>query len=434
MVLQVDPVPDLSIDVDSELICYGASATLYAVGDADYQWSSDIADTSLTAQDTNQVIIVTPLETTTYTLVGVVAGFDCPATITQTIQVKPELLSAFLVQEDETCQGETFSVMYNGNASPGATYNWNYGDANYLGGSGAGPIDIMWDSVGIQTITLSVDEDNCTSDSTSTEVNVLPTPVPAFDATPVEDCTPFTVDFNNTSSNLGSSVSYLWDFGTGNESTDQSPSHTYNQPGTYNVGLVVTNNSRCSNSISLSGYIVANETPVADFEAAPEETVLEEPTIYFTDNSTSGDMLTYSWDFGDNINTSTEQSPSNRYSNVGVYLVKLLVTTVVGCESEMQKEVTIHPDFVVYAPTAFSPNGDGLNDVFELKGVGVNKFLLQIYSRWGELMFESKSLEDKWDGKFKGELVPAGTYVYSIYYTSMINSEYHKQGSVTVLR
>ncbi len=433
MELQVDPVPDLIINVDNVLICYGDSVTLSAVGNANYTWIADPEDVTLQGQDTNQVITVMPHETTNYTLVGVVAGFDCPATLTKSIEVKPELLSTFDVQDDETCQGHTFSVMYNGNAVATADYTWDFNGAQILSGSGSGPIDIYWDSTGLQTITLSVEEDGCSSDSSSIEVNVLPTPVPGFDGSPVTDCVPFTVIFNNTSSNLGSNVTYLWDFGTGDESGDQSPSYTYTQPGTYNVGLVVTSDSRCSNSISLSGYIEANETPTADFEAAPQETVLEEPTIYFTEKSTSGDMLTYSWDFGDN-NTSTEQSPSNKYNDVGIYLVKLLVTTINGCESGMEKEVIIHPNFIVYAPTAFTPNGDGLNDVFELKGVGINKFLLQIYSRWGELMFESKSLEDKWDGTYDGDLVPTGTYVYSIYYTSMINREYTKQGSVTVVR
>ena len=102
--------------------------------------------------------------------------------------------------------------------------------------------------------------------------------------------------------------------------------------------------------------------------------------------------------------------------------------------NEIEKEVIVHPDIAVHAPNAFTPNGDGLNDVFEIKGVGINEYLLQVYSRWGELIYESKNLEDQWDGKFNGELVPAGTYVYTINYKSMLNRDYNKKGSVTVVR
>ena len=142
--------------------------------------------------------------------------------------------------------------------------------------------------------------------------------------------------------------------------------------------------------------------------------------------------MTYEWDFGDS-NISGDENPSHTYTEAGVYTVILVTSTVNGCEHTSQKEVTIHPDFAVYAPNAFSPNGDGLNDVFEVKGIGISQYLLQIFSRWGELMYESKNLEDQWDGTFDGKKVPAATYVYKINYTSMINKDYDLEGTVTVM-
>ena len=115
-------------------------------------------------------------------------------------------------------------------------------------------------------------------------------------------------------------------------------------------------------------------------------------------------------------------------------MVILHITTSNGCESEMQKEVVVHPDFAVYAPSAFTPNGDGLNEVFEIKGIGIKQYLLQVYSRWGEMIYESTNLEDHWDGKFNGEFVSPGTYVYAISYTSMLDKDYSKKGTVTVMK
>ena len=434
MILRIDPVPNLGIIADNQLICFGDSASISAVGTANYTWTSFPNDPTLVGQEDQQTITIIPTETTTYTLVGVVSGFDCPATLTQTIEVKSELFSTFDVQDSEVCQGDIFTVMYSGNAIAAANYKWDFDNAQVIAGSGAGPIEVLWDIDGLKTIALSVDENGCTSDTSFSNITVLPTPDPGFDASPLEDCVPFVVNFTNNSSNIGSNVEYQWFFGNNDESTSPSPSYTYTEPGIYTVRLDVTNEGKCSSTITEPDYIVANELPISDFIADPEETVLDEPTITFTNTSTSIEALTYFWDFGDG-NTSTDQSTENVYTQTGPYLVKLLVTTIDGgCESEIEKEVLIHPDFNVYAPNAFTPNGDGLNDVFELKGVGINKYLLQIYSRWGELMFETRDLEDHWDGTFQGELVPTGNYVYTIYYTSMINREFTKQGSVMVIR
>ncbi len=177
----------------------------------------------------------------------------------------------------------------------------------------------------------------------------------------------------------------------------------------------------------------AYEIPEADFTLTPEETILEEATISFTNGSTSNDPMTYYWDFGDN-NTSDDEDPVHTYTAAGTYTVTLVTTSANGCENTTEKEVLIHPDFAVYAPNAFTPNDDGLNDVFEVKGLGIKHFQLQIYSRWGELIYESDNLEEQWDGTFNGNKVPAGTYVYKINYTSMIDKDYDLEGTVTVMR
>jgi gliding motility-associated-like protein len=118
----------------------------------------------------------------------------------------------------------------------------------------------------------------------------------------------------------------------------------------------------------------------------------------------------------------------------GEYMVNLTITTSNGCESEMEKQVIVHPDFAVYAPSAFTPNGDGLNEVFEIKGIGIKQYLLQVFSRWGELLYESNNLENHWDGRFNGEFVSPGTYVYTINYKSMLDKDYTQKGTVTVMR
>ena len=432
MVLQVNPVPVLSLSADNETICYGNPATISVVGTADYTWTADPADPSLGGQENNQVITVTPLETTTYTLVGVVSGFACPATEMQTIVVTPELFSTFAMQDNEVCQGAPFEVNYTGNATLSATYTWDFGGATINSGSGPGPWDVSWDTEGNKTIKLTVVENGCPSNETSNMLTVLQSPITAFDADPLEGCVPFDVGFTNNTTNLSSQVSYAWDFGNGITSMEESPSISFTDPGTYNVSLTVTNDQKCADVLTQANLIKANETPTAQFAADPPEAILEDATIDFTDNSVSTESLVYNWDFDDG-SASADNNPSHTYSETGVYLVNLLVTSPNGCESETTNEVIIHPDFAVYAPSAFTPNGDGKNDVFEVKGVGIKTYHLQIYSRWGELMYESESLEDQWNGEYNGTLAPSGTYAYTISYTSMLDVDFKIQGTVTVM-
>lgn len=75
----------------------------------------------------------------------------------------------------------------------------------------------------------------------------------------------------------------------------------------------------------------------------------------------------------------------------------------------------IIPPLTMYIPSAFSPNGDGLNDMFGVKGEGIKDFELVVFNRWGEVIFESRNSKQQWDGKFKGSPVEQGTYVYRLF-------------------
>ena len=434
--LQVDPVPSMSLDTPDDFICFGETVTIEAVGTAtDLTWTSDPFDPDLAAQQGNVIINVSPDTTTVYTLVGKVAGFDCPATLEQTITVKPQLFSTFEVANNIACENQAFYLNYTGNAGGGATYNWDFDGAIVNSGSGSGPYDIQWDLEGPKTVSLQVDEDNCSAEPFSLNFDVVKSPVADFMSDTISGCAPLEIEFSSSSTNMTDDVTYNWDLGNGSGGSNANASTTYSTPGQYNISLTVTNQGICSDTKTLDSYIDVNETPVADFNPVPPESILEDDaaTIDFSNTSVSSDALSYFWEFGEG-STSTEQSPSHVYTQAGIYLVVLDIATGNGCVSHVEKEVTIHPDFVVYAPNSFSPNGDGLNDYFEIKGIGLKSYNLKVYSRWGELMFESDNIEDQWDGKYNGEYAPAGTYVYTITYTSMLDKNKTLEGTVTILK
>jgi len=99
----------------------------------------------------------------------------------------------------------------------------------------------------------------------------------------------------------------------------------------------------------------------------------------------------------------------------------------------VSNEVDIVPAISFYIPNTFTPNGDGLNDTFGIAGEGVQDFRMQIFNRWGQLIFESKNASDRWDGTFQGETVPMGTYVYKVSASSPTGMRQNKEGNVNVI-
>lgn len=152
--------------------------------------------------------------------------------------------------------------------------------------------------------------------------------------------------------------------------------------------------------------------------------------ISFTDNSTAN-PVSWNWDFGDNIQTS-EQNPFHMYEVPGQYNVCLMVTNADGCMDTTCQQLEIIEGLIV--PDVFTPNGDNINDVFNVKNSGMEEYNLQIFNRWGVLLFETTAPQVKWDGRTQsGEESPSGVYYYVLKANSATN-KYEKHGTVTLLR
>ena len=99
----------------------------------------------------------------------------------------------------------------------------------------------------------------------------------------------------------------------------------------------------------------------------------------------------------------------------------------------ISNEVDIVPAMTIYIPNTFTPNGDGLNDTFGVAGEAIKDFKMQIYNRWGQLIFETSNANDRWDGTFLGDKVPMGTYVYKVTASSPNGMRQNKEGNVNVI-
>ena len=161
----------------------------------------------------------------------------------------------------------------------------------------------------------------CGSVTTTETITIVTAPVGGFNANVTSGCAPLTVNFDDDSSDNVTSWSWSFPGGTPSSSTVPNPSVTYDNAGTYNVTLEVTN-AAGSSTVTETNYVVVNTTPTAGFSSSVSTTV-----VTFT--NTSDNATSYSWDFGDG-NSSTSMSPSHTYAGDGTYDVELTATNECG--------------------------------------------------------------------------------------------------------
>lgn len=235
------------------------------------------------------------------------------------------------------------------------------------------------------------------------------------------------VDSSKTLS--GSLISWYWNFGDGGVSQVENPQHAYGATGTFTVNLTVTSSFGCKDTVSKAVTVIPG--PHADFSINPNP-VEALVSVAFTDLTTgTGALTNWYWNLGDSSYVNI-QNPEHSYANSGDFNVTLIVKDINGCIDTVRKEVTVVllPD----VPTAFSPNSDGQNDVFLVKGGPFKTIKMRIYNNWGQLIFESNDQLQGWDGSFNGTAQPLGVYVWVVDVETFSGKEIKKTGDVTLLR
>lgn len=195
---------------------------------------------------------------------------------------------------------------------------------------------------------------------------------------------------------------------------------------------VAASDSMCHTELDFR--ISAAPTPHACFNVLPiAESVSLGTMMRFVNCSQSANQ--WFWDMGDG-STFTDQSVEYTYPMMGTYTVTLIVNDEFGCVDTASQDVRVREDMRFYVPNAFSPNGDGLNDVFIPIGTELSEegYTLAIYNRWGELIFLTHRLDQGWDGTFKGRYVESGSVMhYIINYQNKDGRQFVSKGVVHVL-
>ncbi|MBA3663118.1 MAG: gliding motility-associated C-terminal domain-containing protein [Bacteroidetes bacterium] len=250
-------------------------------------------------------------------------------------------------------------------------------------------------------------------------------------------CLPFEVIFNTPSTNSGTGE---WNFGDGSQSvTGLNVTHQFTTPGSYTVSLSYQDDIGCSTTAYLQAPINAYETPRANFDFSPDDITIAAPDVQFNNLSTVLGNNTYQWQIG-NMYQLNEVNPKVTFPKAGDYNVILTATTVNGCKDEISKVVSVKNDYGVYIPSSFTPNFDGLNDVFKPVfspyGLDLKVYDLEVFDRWGHSLFHTKDFMTGWDGTVKGSAdgIKEDNYIYKIKYKDVDGKIHNKTGHVTLMK
>lgn len=357
----------------------------------------------------------------------VTSQFGCTSTFNGLASVFPLPVADFSVAaicEDDAAQFVNASTVTSGALS---TFYWTFGDSGI--GSSANPTH-QYDLPGDYPITLLISSDHGCLDSTTGSIHVKPKPQIDFQTENV--CQGYPVNFTeSTVPVLGNISFYEWNFGDGNTTNVQNPTHTYSAAGWYSVSLTASNDSGCSATLLRPNAVNIFASPVADFVSNESSATDYAPLVNF-ENITAGPGFYY-WNFGDG-DTSSLYSPTHTYPGVGQYLVHLIAIDMNGCIDSIAKWVEIKPTSEVYIPNAFTPNGDTKNDVFQVYTYNVKDMSVQIYDRWGLKIIEWNDVRGGWDGKVNGNPAQSDTYVYRVSTTDVNEKREIHIGHVSLVR
>jgi len=428
------PRLELSTNLDSTRICIGTCADLTAsatggnAGAINFYWGPNLG--------TGNRQSICPEEDGLYT----VYAEDEKGCVTPVKKIPVNLfdsLKADLSNDVAVCKGEAVrlnAVAYGGKGS-GYSYKWS--PISGLGAENsasplARPFFPTWYYLELT--------DNCGTAAyiDSVFVDVLNLPPVNFGVDTQILCQPGFVRFENITPN---STSCLWDFGNGVKiSTCEEVGNKYLRPGSYDVKLIVTDDRGCTDSLSYENLIEILKTPTARFTMNPNPVNIQNTLMAFTDQSTN-DVVSWNW-FFESLGTSEEQNPQFTWpdADTGTYPVRLLVQAENGCIDDTAMTALVGMKYSFYIPNSFTPNADGVNDVFLPKGFGIedDQFRMVIYDRWGKLLFESNDKNVGWDGTIpeNGELAPVGTYAWKMFIGDyeIEKESYEYIGEVTLIR
>ena len=408
------PLPDISAPEDIH-ICIGDEVTISAINPdgIPVAWTGGIVD--------GVTFTPTSVGTTTYVVSALLGVCYKEDSVKLTVHKLPPVKAG---PDREVCKGDEVTLSGIG----AQNYVWNNGVENN--------VPFTPEETGTYTVT-GTDVWGCVN-TDEVMITVHPIPTPDFYGVDLEGCQPHVATFTNTTTWDGV-VSCKWSFGDGSESYSCNEiQHKYHQSGWFDVSLSVKDENGCIGTYTIDDYVHVFPTPVASFYPDPTVVGTSATLVNFFNTTQNGQY--YTWDFGDGSANSHTTHTKHTYSEEEErnYTVTLIASNDYGCIDTARMVVQVIEDILLYVPNTFTPDGNQFNQVFTpifTQGYDYNDFVLTVYNRWGELLFESRDVEIGWDGTYGGKIVKEGTYLWIIEFRKRKTDErYRIDGHVNLLR
>jgi len=443
--LKVNPILKFSL-IDRQMSCYNSVVEVFGPSGANsYTWTSSTGFTS-NSKDI-KFASIQPKNAGTYTL-AVNLG-PCVTSGSTTIEVLTPIEFTLRPQGRTLCLGDTVTLEAGvTGGSENYAYSWNpplYMDSPF------GPFK-QFVPLGTVQYNLIAHDIACPNYTIAYpfEVNVKQPPLPQLDLAATEGCAPLVLNIDPKIEKESAITTY--DFG-GTKQFQKEGAFTYtlSDAGTYNLTIYSKGHNGCLGKYDFPYPLTVRPSPGTDIYWSPEKPTTSDEIVF---HSTSAyDPIIYQvWTFqggvttevlpdslisNTGIDTTNNSSPKRRYEKFGKYPVMLVTQNDQMCFDTVVKYLDVIDDMNVYIPNAFTPNDDGINDVFGVKGQGMKSesFLMELFNRAGTLMFSTKDINEAWDGTYRGQKVKDGVYTYQIKVVGM-NGEGRKEyvGQFTLVR
>ena len=425
-VVFIKPGIDVAINLSDSIGCAPFQVQFQDVGQGAifHQWDYGDGQTGASSSPTHTYLTFGSYITQ---LVGS-NQWGCTDTATANVWVNPVPNAAFTVPPINTCvYPATFQLT---NTSSGATgYQWNLGNGQNSVQFEPVVTYNQPDTFAIQLVATNAF--GC-SDTAVQSVIMNQNVVANFLITPEVGCAPHKADLIDLSTGADT---WSWNFGDGDSSIVQNPIHVYQNAGVYTVTLIASNQAGCGDTLTLTNAVLVNPSPTAAFLSSPPERSFLTPVVDLLDLSTGGISAFYNMGNGQ-INTLMNGQYIYPSPDTGTYIISQIVVNQFGCTDTAFSTIRLFGETSLYVPTAFTPNDDGKNDVFRAYGFNLFEYELQIFNRWGELIFETNDLMDAWNGtKFNagGPVCKSDVYVWRIAYRDIDRVRHRVRGRVTLL-
>jgi large repetitive protein len=387
------PKPEAAISINETVVCspYNFCPENNTSGANQYEWNFGDGNGSNSMNPCYAFENLTnSVEDYTVSLIAS-NNFGCHDEVSGTISIQPQPQVNFTLSDAESCSPmETVNAVVN--AIGATSYNWIVDGSDYSTNMTA---SFAFSAIGMHSIELNAYNEYGCIDSFEGSYTIHP--LPQIDIMPdqINGCAPLTVNFENSTIN-GSS--YEWTFGNGAHKSEAEPSVRFDNAGLFDVQVEATSIHGCTSVMFYEDMIEVFPIPNSSFGYSPDMDVIYDLEITFTDSSSGANQ--WYWQFGDG-SVSDDQNPVYTYRRGGYYTVELIVGNEYGCTHHSEQTVNIDDTFFIFIPNSFTPNNDGLNDVFA-PVIGddqyVDRYELIVYNRWGQEVFKSTEIDTPWTG------------------------------------